>query len=684
MPAVEICPTHFERNIMTDNLHMYSDPSISMHHDTIQLPRSPTQTLRSSNEFSKQFRRLKLQSEDVINEETDSCSSSSSKNSVTEQNLSSDNTIVAETGNNTVAENIKATRLARKSAEAEDADSVKSSSKSQKSCRIRTGSMSEDPKKPIKSILRPSPYISKEDVSQSNESTINRQFPKSRASSLTKRDSIINDRTEPGNHDAIDNYYAKNYYTVTGIYQKNPSFPKYYVNTCQEEDNDEDEAVRRNYAKHGKRTLSMAQSTRSMPIVPVNNRFHKSFYWFAHNHKKIGFRHVCMLLLVLLYTLLGAALFFSIESRHEHETMQLHKRKLERVIYEIAQTLELEILDPMKLTNITQMEYFITRAYVKLLNAEDLYSGSTFYKHEDPKNLKWTYGSAFFFSMNVYTTTGYGSIAPASSLGKALVIIYGLIFVPLTAVVIRDLGQWALLYLTKMYTILIDNFRRVRGFVDKLDEDEIISLPIKFSVSVMILYLLSATMFIYEYDELSGPPDSGISFFHAFYFSFISMSTIGLGDIMPNNVTFSPLITIMFFFGMPILKVVNRVTYICLENGVFGTMTVLENRLDTIWSSATVIPTGQTTPEQQQSQHTADVVSRKHSMMSEGMVPDENEGSVPNEYLNNFTIRSIATFMKANGDVYGGAFGRVNIRRGDLLNLPENQATVRSRRDSNV
>ena len=170
-------------------------------------------------------------------------------------------------------------------------------------------------------------------------------------------------------------------------------------------------------------------------------------------------------------------------------------------------------------------------------------------------------------------------------MGKALVILYGLIFVPLTAVVIRDLGQWALLYLTKMYTILIDNFRRVRGFVDKLDEDEIISLPIKFSVSVMIrkishicyqndhlitVYLLSATMFIYEYDELSGPADSGIAFFHAFYFSFISMSTIGLGDIMPNNVTFSPLITIMFFFGMPILKVVNRVTYICLENGVFG------------------------------------------------------------------------------------------------------------------
>lgn len=126
-----------------------------------------------------------------------------------------------------------------------------------------------------------------------------------------------------------------------------------------------------------------------------------------------------------------------------------------------------------------------------------------------------------------------------------------------------------------------------------------------------------------------------------------------------------------------------------------GTMTVLENRLDTIWSKATVMPTGQPIAEQQ-----VDAISRKYSTrsISEGMIPDEvlhvsitetirlfqNDGTVPNEYMNNFTIRSIATFMKANGDVYGGAFGRVNIRRGDLRNLPDNQTTVRSqtRRDS--
>lgn len=46
---------------------------------------------------------------------------------------------------------------------------------------------------------------------------------------------------------------------------------------------------------------------------------------------------------------------------------------------------------------------------------------------------------------------------------------------------------------------------------------------------------------------------------------------------------------------------------------------MLENRLDTIWSKATVLPTGQVISEPP----TIDVASRKTSMLSEGMIPDE-------------------------------------------------------------
>ncbi|KIH68324.1 Ion channel [Ancylostoma duodenale] len=353
----------------------------------------------------------------------------------------------------------------------------------------------------------------------------------------------------------------------------------------------------------------------------------------------------------------------------------VRKAALDKLILEIATEMTNKVNDPDETVNVTMMEDYIKvclqncmsvfsvyasvldsafqRAYVGLLQQESAYKGSTFYKSEDPdNNYKWTFGSAFFFSMNVYTTTGYGmvnansfmecSIAPESYAGKTCVMVYGFLFVPLTLVVLRDLGQWALVHTTKIYARLLIMFRRARGFEETKD-DELITLPIKFCMGIMLGYLLFASLFIYEYDALSGPPDTGMDFFHSFYFSFISMTTIGLGDIMPNNVTFAPIITVLFFFGMPILKVVNRSTYICVENGVFGTMTVLENRLDSCWT---------------------------------GVRPNDAEEADANQFLNNFTIRSIATFMKSQSDVYGGDFGRVNLRRGDLL--PHNNDTVRS------
>uniref|UniRef100_A0A1I7WV71 Ion_trans_2 domain-containing protein n=1 Tax=Heterorhabditis bacteriophora TaxID=37862 RepID=A0A1I7WV71_HETBA len=97
--------------------------------------------------------------------------------------------------------------------------------------------------------------------------------------------------------------------------------------------------------------------------------------------------------------------------------------------------------------------------YIKLLNVEGTYKWSTFYRSSDPENnYKWTIGSSLFFAMNVYTTTGYGSIAPETRGGQWLTIIYGFIFVPVTLVIVRDLGQWSLLYITRTYARLVLKF----------------------------------------------------------------------------------------------------------------------------------------------------------------------------------------------------------------------------------
>ncbi|KAE9420140.1 hypothetical protein Angca_008899, partial [Angiostrongylus cantonensis] len=462
---------------------------------------------------------------------------------------------------------------------------------------------------------------------------------------------LNNDRSIETNNDeeVIERYYQRNRARTSSLQSQTP------------------ETVHKNPARRYPVSVTSRHSVQSEVVMPspkVRERkdFTKSFYWLAANHKKIGFRHICLLLLVLTYTILGALMFYLIESHYERNTVVIRKKALDRTILTIATEIAKNVNDPNVTVSVTLMEDYIKRAYVTLLEQESAYKGSTLYKSDDPdNNYKWTFGSALFFSMNVYTTTGYGSIAPESIAGKSCVIMYGFLFVPLTLVVLRDLGQWALVHITKIYAHLLIMFRKARGHEETKD-DEMISLPIKFCMGMMFGYLMFASLFIYEYDALSGPSGSGIDFFHSFYFSFISMTTIGLGDVMPNNVTFAPIITVVFFFGMPIMRVVNRSTYICVENGVFGTMTVLENRLDSCWTG--VQPNdSEVYKTKSETGHVLKTILCSTSAISSWHLQETQA----DQFLNNFTIRSIATFMRSHSDVYGGDFGRVNLRRGDLL-----------------
>lgn len=149
---------------------------------------------------------------------------------------------------------------------------------------------------------------------------------------------------------------------------------------------------------------------------------------------------------------------------------------LEELLTSLAENVTETVNDVNTTTTVAEMKIYIRDAYVELMKLEGQYKGSTYYKLEDTQNnWKWTFESAFFFSMNVYTTTGYGtssdsrrpsesprvpgSIAPESSLGQFLVCVYGFIFVPVTLVALRDLGQFFLVHLTKLYAHGIQKFR---------------------------------------------------------------------------------------------------------------------------------------------------------------------------------------------------------------------------------
>ncbi|WKX95788.1 hypothetical protein Q1695_012332 [Nippostrongylus brasiliensis] len=412
--------------------------------------------------------------------------------------------------------------------------------------------------------------------------------------------------------------------------------------------------------------IERQQSKSQMPaqVLPtptsIERRFTESFFWMSHLHKKIGLSHIILLLVLAAYSALGTVVFYYLETPNERIVVAERKIELDKRIEMLAEHLS----DVAENKTAEEMAEDVKNAYIDMLNVEGTYKWSTFYRSADPENnYKWTYASSFFFAMNVYTTTGYGSIAPETRAGQWFVIIYGFIFVPVTLVVIRDLGQWLLLGLTRVYARTLLKYRRWRGKKSSNDK-EVIRLPIFISVLIMIGFIGCCTVFIYYLDAHYGPPGSGLDWFHSMYFSYMSFTTIGLGDVMPNNATFAPIVSIIFFLGLPVMKVVNRMTYLTVENGAFGALTVIENRIDNYWAG------------KQQPSNTG---VEAGAGPTEEAAKDDDKNEIPAEWVNNITIHSIATFMKANQDVYGGSFGKVNLRAADVLPSSE-QDTVRSRR----
>uniref|UniRef100_A0A1I7WVD8 Pectate lyase n=1 Tax=Heterorhabditis bacteriophora TaxID=37862 RepID=A0A1I7WVD8_HETBA len=106
-------------------------------------------------------------------------------------------------------------------------------------------------------------------------------------------------------------------------------------------------------------------------------------------------------------------------------------------------------------------------------------------------------------------------------------------------------------------------------------------------------------------------------------------------------------------------------TYLTIENGAFGALTVMENRIDNYWEGKQ--------PNISNGVESGISTSEGHET--------EGKDEIPAEWVNNITIHSIATFMKSNTDVYGGSFGKVNLRAADLL-PSNNQDTVLSRRSN--
>ncbi|XP_028741826.2 potassium channel subfamily K member 9 [Peromyscus leucopus] len=205
--------------------------------------------------------------------------------------------------------------------------------------------------------------------------------------------------------------------------------------------------------------------------------------------KRQNVRTVSLILCTFTYLLVGAAVFDALES--DHEMREEEKLKAE----------EVRIRGKY---NISSDDYH--QLELVILQSEPHRSG-----------VQWKFAGSFYFAITVITTIGYGHAAPGTDAGKAFCMFYAVLGIPLTLVMFQSLGE-------RMNTVVRRMLRRFKKCCGMRNTD--VSMENMVTVgffSCMGTLCLGAAAFSQCEDW---------SFFHAYYYCFITLTTIGFGDFV--------------------------------------------------------------------------------------------------------------------------------------------------------
>ncbi|CAJ0599489.1 unnamed protein product [Cylicocyclus nassatus] len=263
-------------------------------------------------------------------------------------------------------------------------------------------------------------------------------------------------------------------------------------------------------------------------------------------YARIVLPHVGLILLSLLYVVGGAVAFYHMERPNEMAVRESAIRRFnqhkERMLDELWALVEsgappdlIEERANLYVENSTRIlfeafdTHFISAALLKPGGEDEAYS--------------WTFITALFFTATLLTTIGYGNLVPVTWHGRMFCIAYALLGVPLILITVADIGKflseniiWLYSRYSKArkncrnhnYTALPTKDERTRDGEQLMPGlEQYISIPVALIVMILLGYMAVGAVLLGSWENWP--------FFSGFYFSFITMTTVGFGDIVPIN-----------------------------------------------------------------------------------------------------------------------------------------------------
>lgn len=158
----------------------------------------------------------------------------------------------------------------------------------------------------------------------------------------------------------------------------------------------------------------------------------------------------------------------------------------------------------------------------------------------------WNYWHATLFVLSTISTIGYGRSAPVNSLSRALCIVCAIGGIPLAAFCLATIANLILIPMKGMWLRFSPTYTPTHGRIHIFR-----ALVRSYAGPVVlgsVVIILIFGVFTPTFAALFVACETW-SFLEAYYFSFISLSTIGFGDFTPTNATSATITMVMVFMG---------------------------------------------------------------------------------------------------------------------------------------
>ncbi|KAJ3602780.1 hypothetical protein NHX12_030528 [Muraenolepis orangiensis] len=205
--------------------------------------------------------------------------------------------------------------------------------------------------------------------------------------------------------------------------------------------------------------------------------------------KRHSARSLILILSTLSYLFVGAAVFDALESERESARRSVVEQRME------------EIRDKYELT-----DRDFKRIERVVVQSEPHRAGR-----------QWKFAGSFYFALTVLTTIGYGHTVPRTDGGKVFCMAYATLGIPLTLVTFQSLGE----RMNTLVRLLLRHAQRRAGLREaRVSPGSTVLAGLLFCGGTLCAGAAA-------FSRLEG-----WTFFHAFYYCFVTLTTVGLGDLV--------------------------------------------------------------------------------------------------------------------------------------------------------